>query len=209
MAEQDRSLVSMAQQFSGLPMKSLIGAPLIAAAEANCMMAKSQTRFILDTGFEIDSSGESISYKPIMINMTLSRLVVTADGEPADPVETNFSIPLLTIIPLNSLSVDEVNVYFEMEVMSSFSTDKNDQNENDAESKSSIDKKLDLNECTAELTGSVTSSGKTTSSDGSKFEKSNSAKYEITTHAKQQQLPVGITAILDAFTQSIAPIQKK
>lgn len=209
MADKDRRLVSMAQQFSGLPMKSLIGAPLIAAAEANSMMAMNQTRFILNTGFELDESGESPTYKPIMINMTLSRQVVTAGGEPAESVETNFCLPLLTIIPISSLAVDEVNVYFEMEVVSSFSTEKNDKDESNEGVQSSIDKRLKSDGCTAELTGSVTASQKTSSSENSKFEKSNSAKYEITAHAMQIPLPKGITTILEAFTQSIAPIQDK
>lgn len=209
MADQDRSLVSMAQQFSGLPMKSLIGAPLIAAAEANCMMAMTQTRFILNTGFEVDEIDGKTSYKPIMINMTLTREVVSADGEPADPVKTNFNIPLLTIIPINSLAVDEVNVHFEMEVVSSFSNEKKNQDDEGEESKSALAKTLDSNGCTAELTGSVSASKKSNASESSKFEKSNSAKYEITTHAMQLPLPKGITTILEAFTQNIAPIQSK
>lgn len=53
MADQDRGLVSMAQQFSGLPIKSLIGAPLIAAAEANSKMALTQTQFLLSTCFNV------------------------------------------------------------------------------------------------------------------------------------------------------------
>ena len=52
MATQDK-LVSMARQFSGLPMKELIGAPLVAASEANNMMALSQTKFLLETCFEL------------------------------------------------------------------------------------------------------------------------------------------------------------
>ena len=45
------ALVSMAQQFSGLPMRSLIGGPLTAAAQANSMMAVTQTKFMMDTCF--------------------------------------------------------------------------------------------------------------------------------------------------------------
>ena len=45
------ALVSMAQQFTGLPMRSLIGGPLTAAAQANSMMAVTQTKFMLNTCF--------------------------------------------------------------------------------------------------------------------------------------------------------------
>lgn len=47
----ESGLVSMAQQFSGLPMEALIGGPLNAAANANAAMAVTQTKFMLDTCF--------------------------------------------------------------------------------------------------------------------------------------------------------------
>ncbi|WP_208856788.1 DUF2589 domain-containing protein [Pseudoalteromonas rubra] len=50
-------LVSMAQQFSGLPMKSLIGGPLKAATDANGMMARTQTQFMLSTCFDKSTGG--------------------------------------------------------------------------------------------------------------------------------------------------------
>lgn len=48
----DTNLLSMSQQFSGLPMESLIGGPLNAAAKANSAMALTQTMFMLDTCFK-------------------------------------------------------------------------------------------------------------------------------------------------------------
>lgn len=47
----EKELMSMSQQFSGLPMEDLIGAPLNAAAKANAAMALAQTKFMLDTCF--------------------------------------------------------------------------------------------------------------------------------------------------------------
>ena len=47
----DTNLLSLSQQFSGLPMESLIGGPLNAAAKANSAMALTQTMFMLDTCF--------------------------------------------------------------------------------------------------------------------------------------------------------------
>ncbi len=42
-------LLSMSQQFSGLPIEDLFGGPLNAAAKANASMALTQTKFLLDT----------------------------------------------------------------------------------------------------------------------------------------------------------------
>lgn len=44
----ENALLSMSQQFSGLPMEDLIGGPLNAAAKANAAMALTQTKFFRD-----------------------------------------------------------------------------------------------------------------------------------------------------------------
>lgn len=205
MAGQNKKLVSMAKQFSGLPMKELIGAPLVAAAQANNMMAITQTKFLLETCFSLTKQGEKEIYKPVMVCMTLTRPVINADGSEAEPVETDFNLPLLTIIPLNSLAVDEVNVMFEMEVKSSFSSDSSKSNKDDQ----SISTKMSDSHASAELTGVVAASEKSNTDDSSSFRKSNSAKYEISAHAGQIPLPVGVTTIIETFSRAIAPIHLK
>ncbi|MFT4723960.1 MAG: hypothetical protein ACI9YP_000356 [Colwellia sp.] len=212
MTVQDRGLVSMAQQFSGLPIKSLIGAPLLAGAEANSKMAITQTQFMLSTCFNVTDSTDSPgskNYDPIMINMTLTRSVIKADGSPGTAVKTSFDLPLLTIMPLNSLAVDSITVNFEMEVKSSFSNDQQTSAESESAAEGKFSAKVGYGCFSAEVSGSVSSSSKSSSSDKSHYEKSNSAKYEINAHAGQLPLPEGVTTIIQAFSQNIAPIQLK
>jgi len=205
MPDNNRALVSMAQQFSGLPIKSLIGAPLIAGAESNAKMAYTQTQFLLSTCFDYENG----NYKPIMINMTLTRSVVKPDGSAGTPAETKFDLPLMTIMPLNSLAVDNVAVDFEMEVKSSFSNDKETSAESESAAEGSFSAKVGYGCFSAEVSGSVSASSKSASSEKSHYEKSNSAKYTIHAHAGQLPLPEGVTTIIQAFSQCIAPIQLK
>ncbi|MEW6982675.1 DUF2589 domain-containing protein [Colwelliaceae bacterium 6471] len=209
MPDNDRALVSMAQQFSGLPIKSLISAPLLAGAEANAKMAITQTQFLLSTCFNVTGAAGSEEYKPIMINMTLTRSVIKPDGSAGTPVETKFDLPLLTIMPLNSLAVDNITVNFEMEVKSSFSNDKETSEESEKAAEGSFSAKVGWGCFSAEVSGSVSASSKSASSEKSHYEKSNSAKYEINAHAGQLPLPEGVTTIIQAFSQCIAPIQLK
>jgi hypothetical protein len=209
MPDNNRALVSMAQQFSGLPIKSLISAPLLAGAEANAKMAITQTQFLLSTCFNVTGDEKSKDYDPIMINMTLTRSVIKPDGTAGDPVKTRFDLPLLTIMPLNSLAVDDVTVKFDMEVKSSFSNDKETSSESESAAEGSFSAKVGYGCFSAEVSGSVSASSKNTSSEKSHYEKSNSAKYEINAHAGQLPLPEGVTTIIHAFSQCIAPIQLK
>lgn len=205
------ALVSMAQQFTGLPMGDLIGAPLKAAAEANAMMAVTQVNFLLNTAFFVDENGD---YQPVMIKMSLTRgLLVPVDptaNPPAEPkieeVTTTFELPLLTLLPLNSLAVDEVNVTFDMEVASSFSDVTNETTETSMAADASWEAKIGYGIFSATVSGSVSYDSKSTSSHETAYEKSNSAKYSVLVHAGQLPLPDGVKVIIQAFTDSISPI---
>lgn len=202
-------LVSMAQQFSGLPMDSLIGGPLNAAAKANAAMALTQTSFMLDTCF---SKKDNEGYKPIMISMILTRSVITEPDDKTQPptitsFDTKFDLPMLTIIPLNSLAVQTVDINFEMEVKSSYAEDTSDAKSKELKGESSFEAKVGFGPFSATIKGSVSYDQKESSTHDTHYQKSNSAKYTVNVHAGQLPLPQGVTTIIDAFSKSIEPIQ--
>ncbi len=206
------ALVSMAQQFSGLPMDDLIGAPLKAATNANNSMALTQTKFMLDTCFTKEVDGDTTNYKPIIISMQLERGVLVpavyddtgAETTPAkiDKVTTSFNLPLLTVVPLNSLAVDEVDIKFEMEVKSSFSEDTAESQTTTASAEASFSAGIGP----VSISGSASYSSEDNSSRNTHYEKSNSAKYNLHIHAGQLPMPTGVTTIIDAFSKSIEPV---
>lgn len=206
----ETNLLSMAQQFSGLPMESLIGGPLNAAAKANSAMALSQTKFMLETCFQKDGTDEQVSYKPIMIQMTLTRGVITQkeDGTvEIKPLSTQFDLPLLTIMPLNSLAVDTVTVDFEMEVKSSFSEDDSKEKETELSGSASFETKLGWGPLSVSVKGNASYSSRDSETHNTHYEKSNSAKYTVNVHAGQLPLPKGVNTIIEAFSKAIEPIQ--
>ncbi|KQN65640.1 MULTISPECIES: DUF2589 domain-containing protein [unclassified Duganella] len=249
----DSNLLSMAQQFSGLPMDALIGGPLNAAARANSAMALTQTKFMLDTCFNlqpvaataevkgvpavVDAHGVVTTpevvgkpamaaynnYSPIMVVMSLTRGVVTP-GSPAvlgpdgktivvpatatslQSLTTQFNLPLLTIVPLNSLAVDTVDINFEMEVNSSFSEEQSDQKSSESKGEGSFEAKVGWGPVSVTIRGSASYDSKDSSTHNTHYQKSNSAKYTVAVHAAQLPLPQGVNTIIEAFTQSISPI---
>lgn len=165
-------------------MESLIAEPLLAVLKANGEMAIAQMQFMLDTCFTNTSKeGEEPVYAPVMINMELTRSVITP-GSPAiaktddheavaatetsfQPVVTSFHLPLLTIVPLNSLAIDTVNI--NMDLANEFSA---------AEEPASVvptDESMYLKQCTLDV------------------------------HAGQLPLPKGVNIIIEAFSNSIQP----
>ena len=245
----DSNLLSMAQEFSGLPMDSLIGGPLNAAAKANAAMALTQTKFMLDTCFTLlpvaevkesagvaevkDATGNITTpgvsahpamkaydnYSPIMIVMSLTRGVITPGVAVTDDkgvttttattiqtLTTQFNLPLLTIIPLNSLAVSTVDITFEMEVNSSFDERQTDTKESESKGEGSFEAKVVWGPISVTIRGSASYDSKDSSTHDTHYQKSNSAKYTVNVTAGQLPLPKGVNTIIEAFTQSISPI---
>ena len=235
----------MAQQFTGLPMDDLIGAPLMAAARANNKMAGTQTKFILDTCFyreKVTSSGpdsrsleategensddtpmladdsdnQEYTYTPIMITMSLTRGVLQPAPAPTDTTPnpqptienftTTFRLPLLTILPLNSLAVDNVDVKFNMEVKSSFSDATSESTNKKLATTDSFEAKVGYGIFSASVKGSVSYNSESTTNHSTHYSKSNSANYTVAVHAGQIPLPPGVTTIINAFANAITPI---
>ncbi|MEL7690674.1 DUF2589 domain-containing protein [Citromicrobium bathyomarinum] len=208
------ALASMAQQFAGLPMPALIGGPLMAACSANQQMALTQIDFLMKTCFVEgdDSTDKGKSYAPVMVNMTLSQGIIVPPAEGStnptvSHVDTTIQVPLLTILPLNSLAVDNVTINFDMEVKSSFTDDTSSSTSSSTKEDASFDAKAGWGMFSVEIKGSVSHDSSSASSDQQHYSKSNDAKYSVTVHAGQLPLPPGVTTIIQAMTSTMAPIQ--
>jgi hypothetical protein len=252
------ALLSMAQQFSGLPMQSLIGGPLKAAAEGNSMMAMTFTKFMLDTCFAMTPVGPTPavagkaeelnpdgtvktpavigspaiaahdSYTPVMIKMSLTRGVLTpgaaatqevkdASGKVIQPAQaakpaviqnftTTFDLPLLTIMPLNSLAVETVDITFDMEVKSSFAQEESQETVTQKKAQGSFEAKAGWGPFSVTIKGSASYDSTNTDKSSQHYKKENSAKYTVNVTAGQLPLPKGVGVILDAFAGAIQPI---
>jgi hypothetical protein len=208
----------MAQQFTGLPMSSLIGAPLKAAAEANYVMAGSQVKFLMATCFNAstDSSKGDTTYTPIMIKMEITRGVITPssttskDGSPAKPdissVTTTFNLPLLTILPLNSLAVTNATVNFEMDVNSSYSDETDVTAKDETKADVSFEAKLSVGPFSVSVKGNVSYDHQDSTTHDTHYQKSNTAKYTVSVTAGQLPLPKGVNTIIEAYTNAIQPV---
>lgn len=236
-------LANMAQQFSGLPMDSLIGGPLIAAAEANAKMAQSQADFIMRIGFnktlvkndtfkEADQttltkfyekdttiiSEYKEVYNPIMVQLKLTRPSLDENGNqlmkgdtPVPPAIFQIDIPLLSIVPINSLAVTNVDIHFEMEVKSSFSESTSESSKSSFGSEASVEASAGWGWGSVSIKGSASYSSEDAKSRDTHYQKSNNAKYVVDVKAGQLPLPTGITTILDVYAKNIfpTPIGKK
>lgn len=196
------NLVSISQQFSGLPLDALIGGPLNATAEANAKMAITQTRFLLDTCFVKKGTEADPVYQPITIKMELQRTWIK-ENQSVEQLTTIFHLPLLTVIPLNALAVDHVNIQFDMEVNSSFSEETSKEKTEKKTAEAALEAKIGLGLFSAVIHGKVSYDAAKTNRINTHYLKSNSAKYTVNVQANQLPLPPGVSTLIDIFTKSI------
>jgi len=201
----ESNLLSISQQFSGLPMDSLIGGPLNAAAEANAKMAMTQTMFLLDTCFVKEGKNEEATYKPIMIKMELTRPFIDSD-EKIQNATVSFNLPIMTIMAINSLAVDSVDIKFDMEVSSSFAEENSKEKSTKKAGEASLEAKIGYGCFSATIKGKASYDSSEASKESQHYKKSNSAKYHVSVHAGQLPIPMGVATIIDAFSKSIDPI---
>ena len=177
--------MGISEQFSGLPMRDLIGSPLAAAADASINLANSTADFINRVGFDKDGNVRNVAFK-------YEKISKNEDGTlNLDAMKVD--VPMLAIVPIPNLQVDEVNVLFDMEVKQSEKSD------NALDLSAAASAKLNLGLFSVNVSGSVSvHQNNTRSSD-------NSAKYHVDVRAANHGIPEGLARVLDMMAANVAP----
>ncbi|OAJ93213.1 DUF2589 domain-containing protein [Vibrio bivalvicida] len=196
----DSKLLNIADQFRGLPMEDLIGAPLTAACNAQEMLASTTINFIervcfrdanLDNG-NVKGEGHTPKYEIRTIPFSFKQL----EGE--DEKYYTVEVPIMSIINIPSLQVTDVDINFTMEVKSSAVDTSSDSQHAEMESETKIG--------IPGLSQSIKMSGSISSSKESSRKSDNSAKYDVNVVAKQLPPPEGLSRVLDMLDQCIMPV---
>lgn len=177
--------MAIAEQFAGLQMDQLIGAPLSAAADASTQLANSTADFINRVGFDDQGNVRNAAFG-------YQKYTPNEDGT-SSLDEMKISVPILAIVPIPNLQIDEVNILFDMEVKQS------ERQESSKDLSASLTGSAKIGPVKVSVTGSVSShSSNTRSSD-------NSAKYHVDVRATNHGTPEGLARVLDMMAANVAP----
>lgn len=175
----------IAEQFAGLQMDQLIGGPLRAAADANAHLANSTADFINKIGFDNKGNVRNVMFG-------YQKRTANEDGT-SNLDELKVAVPMLAIVPIPNLQVDEVNILFDMEVKQS------EREESSRDMSANLDASVRIWPVKVNVTGSVSShQSNTRSSD-------NSAKYHVDVRATNHGIPEGLARVLDMMAANVAP----
>ena len=178
-------MAAIADQFKGLDMGSLIGGPLTAAADASIMLADSTADFINHVGFDNNGKVRTVAF-------SYQKRSANEDGT-SNLDEMKMDIPMLAIVPIPNLQLDEVNVLFVMEVKQSESSQKS------LDVGAGLNGQLRLGPIKVSISGSVSVHQENTR------KSDNSAKYHVDVRATNHGTPEGLARVLDMMAANVAP----
>lgn len=177
--------MAIAEQFAGLRMDQLIGGPLSAAADASTLLANSTASFINRVGFDNKGNVRNVAFG-------YQRRTPNEDGTSSID-EMKVSVPLLAIVPIPNLQIDEVNILFDMEVKQS------ERSESSLDMGATLDASAKIGCFKVNVSGSVSSHQSNTRSTD------NSAKYHVDVRATNHGTPEGLARVLDMMAANVAP----
>jgi Protein of unknown function (DUF2589) len=177
------------EAYSNLPMATLIGAPLKAACEANMGMAMGMIKFVKELGPGSSGSGTATGTAQTL-NFNVNRPVSGSTTPAVIPV----SAPLLSLVPIPSLLVEDVNISFQMEVTLMEKTTTN------------IAAELGFTAEFSNWFANVNVYGKVTASRENTRSTSQTAKYQVQVSARQQPMTEGMQAVVNLLNSAISPL---
>lgn len=192
---------STGDQFRGLPMGDLIGGPLTAACDAQVRLANATADFIKVIGFlppTTEGDANTVGdVRKVLFRFDRPSQSVASEGG-TQPMETvELEVPLLAVVKVPNLSINKVDISFDMEVKNS---EQSRESENSKKAMSA-EAKFGWGPFSAKvnISGSVSSHKENTRSTDQ------SAKYHVEVHAADDGMPEGLARVLDMIAQSVAP----
>ena len=123
--------------------------------------------------------------------------LVPGDVPEIDKEDVEIEVPLIAIVKVPTLSITSVDVIFDMEVKSSFTSA--EKTEVGAEMSADVSVGWGVFKARVHIQGKVSSHKENTRSSD------NSAKYHVEVHAVDSGMPEGLARVMDILHSSIAP----
>ena len=196
MAENNQNNIesSSVPKFDGeLNIESIISAPLIAASKANAIILQGQADFILNNCFDLDNNTQK--YRPKMVEMSISQSIENIDSQSTETEELYFQMPLLCLLPLNAIAIENVKVDFDLEITSI----------------SSYKSSTNLFPERAVLNGrlapgdSMSKKGK----ENTNMENRSATRLKVNIDVNKLPLSKGVLTLIDLYTKTIRPVSPK
>lgn len=192
------ALPNMGDQFRGLPMGDLIGAPLMAACDAQVRLAIATSDFIKHVGFNAPDANGKSDVRTVGFRFSRPATGATPAADGTQPTETvELEVPLLSVVKVPSLAINKVDITFDMEVKNSERSQEIDQKTGSLSAEAKVG--WGPFSASVKVSGSISQHKENTRSSDQ------TAKYHVEVHAVDDGMPEGLARVLDIMAQAVAP----
>jgi hypothetical protein len=175
-------MAKVSGELESLPFGSLIGGPLDAAIEAQARAALSSVDFIRSIGFTDDGEVQTVTFTAKRGDQT-----------------TEIQVPLLTIVPVPFIRIDDMTIDFKANVTST--TEKEDTTSTSKAVSAKVKGSARYLFFKASLEASYSSKKDSEATKKSRY--AVETTLDIHVHAVQDELPAGLSKMLDILTDTI------
>ncbi|MGL6179565.1 MAG: DUF2589 domain-containing protein [Tannerellaceae bacterium] len=196
------------QELSSIDFKSMIGGPLIAVVEAQTQAAMTSVKFIKEVGFKPDTYDpvyvtfkypkEITPYQPAQDAVKDKDGTVITEAKPevlAKIVDQELTVPILTMLPIPFIRVEETTIDFNAKIDSVEYSDQSTKLGVDA----SVEAKAGWGWGSAKM--KVSTSFQKTTNSGSKVDRTYSLQIHV--RAVQDEMPAGMEKVLNILESCI------
>lgn len=180
-----------------IPYGTLIGAPMTAAVEAQALAAQSSINFIQSVGFE--SQSEDGKFGAVrQVEFTYKH----RDVESGTDRTVTLNVPLLTIVPIPYLRIDDMTIDFTSKITEELIRTTKRDTSVEADASLSIDYKKFWSPLKVGFKGSISTKHSSSSATSNRYKTEHTININV--RAVQDDLPPGITRVLDILESAIA-----
>lgn len=199
------------QQLSSLPFADVIGGPLKAAIEAQAQAAQMTVEFITTVGFEgdgnpfFDTDGNSKAAPKLGPLRTVE--FDYSNQEPDGTLRNaKLKVPLLTVVPIPFLRIDEMTVDFTAKITEVESSSQVDKNVVKQKRKLGLKYKSFWSPVSVGFKASYSSKHSSTAATSSRYK----TEYTVNVHVRavQDDVPGGLSRVLDILEKSITDTER-
>jgi hypothetical protein len=182
--------MAVVNELAMIPFGTLIGGPLNAAVEAQAKAAMTTVDFIRAVGFKPVEDGKPLEPASIVFKYKNG-------PDPSDMIE--LEVPLLTIVPIPFLRIENMDIHFKASLSQSMETKDTQSSSTAGEAKVSGSAKYMFFK--AEMSASISSKKDSSSTRDSRY----AVEYtmDINVHAVQDDMPAGMAKVLNLLNEAM------
>lgn len=186
-------------EISSISLGSIIGGALSAIVEAQSQAAHTTVNFINEVGFE----GKQGERKPVYIDFQYEKMIIPEKETQQEEAEkqkqiTSLKVPLLTMVPIPYIRVDDATIDFNVKINSVQETKTSSDLNYGGKTEAFANYNGFRFKTGIKLSASISNQKKSSTSDTIKRDYS----LNIHVHAKQDDMPAGVEHLLDLLSDA-------